>query len=94
MRVKNIKSKGTEQYLINKGFKVYRKEQINCLMGTEYYCWFEGDRRHGNESPSLIISKDTGIIWFKCAITYIQREIPDVLMRMIQDNKVEESDVL
>ena len=93
MRVKDINSKETDQYLINKGFKVYRKEQINCLSGTEYYCWFEGEHRHGNESPSLIIDKEDGEIWFKCAVTYIQREIPDVLIQMVKEDKIEESDV-
>ena len=92
MRVKNINSNETNQYLINKGFKVYKSEQINCWAGAEYYCWFNGESRHGNESPTLIIDKETGDVWFKFAVTYIQREVPDVLMQMIQEGKIEESE--
>ncbi len=93
MRVKDITSKETIQDLTDRGFQLYTSEKVGCQLGTEYYCWFGGRKRNGNESPTLMIDSQTGDIWFKQTGTYYQRRIPDVLLFMIQRGKVEESDV-
>ena len=94
MRVKDINSKETIQDLTDRGFQLYKGEKIGCQLGTEYYCWFGGKKRNGNESPTLMRDSQTGDIWFKQTVTYYQRRIPDVLLFMIQRGKIEESDVL
>lgn len=93
MRVKDITSKETIQDLTDRGFQLYKGEQIGCQLDTEYYCWFGGRKRKGNESPTLMIDTTTGDISFRQNTTYYARYIPDVLLFMIQRGKVEESDV-
>lgn len=93
MRVKDITSKETIQDLQDRGFYLYNGEKIDVLRNTSYWCWFGGRKRNGNESPTIIIDSVTGIVAMKFSTNYFLKAIPDILLYMIKNNRIEESDV-
>ena len=92
MRVKDINSKETIQDLTDRGFYLYKGEQVGCQRDETYYCYFDGKKRSGNESPTILIDTFNGRIWFKQTTTYFMRPIPDVLIDMIQDGIIEKGE--
>ena len=93
MRVKDINSQETIQDLQDRGFYLYNGLRLGCYNNKDYWCWFGGRKRNGNESPTIIIDSVTGIIAMKFSTTYFMKAIPDILLYMIKNDRIEESDV-
>ena len=93
MRVKNITSQETIQDLQDRGFYLYNGEKIGVLRYTSYWCWFGGRKRNGNESPTIIIDSETGIISMKFSTNYFMKAIPDILLDMTKNDRIEESNI-
>jgi len=87
MEVLDIDRQETIEYLKDKGFFLYNGGSIGAN-NKNYYCYFDGQKRIGNESPSICIDAETGVIYLRTPSTYFLREIPDILYIMILDKKV------
>lgn len=93
MRVKNINSKETIQDLQDRGFYMYNGVNVGCYNKIGYWCWFGGRKRNGNESPTIMIDSESGTIYMRCPTTYFMKAIPDILLYMIKEGRIEESDI-
>ena len=81
MKIKDIKNAETINALLELGFQPV---QILDWERSEVYGWFEGRKRKGKESPTLVIYKETGEIKYYMNSTWIVREIPDVLLTLFE----------
>ena len=88
MKVKNIKEKYTQDFLISLGF--VKRTDIRWSRTFEEYCYYGKEGKKGNQSPILVIEETDGTIYMWCPQTYYMREIPNVLLILIKNEMVEE----
>ena len=88
MKIANIQKQEVKDYLERLGFQ---KQEKTMWGKTEtYYCWYEGRKRVGNESPTIIISANTGIINMWMNSSFVMREIPYVIINLLEHCTIEE----
>ena len=91
LRIKNIDKDIVKYDLIRLGFQLIPANSNNRLSKSDcdIYCWFEGRGRCGNESPTLMIFGNTGIISFYMNTRYLYRALPVVLLDLFNMGMIE-----
>jgi len=98
LKVKDILNKDTQEQLEELGFQYvedfWPKDNMFGLgsdfLGSDFYCWFDGKKRKGYISPTIMINKINGVIFFYMTQSYYYRNIPSVLLEMFKRNMIEE----
>lgn len=86
MKIKHINLPYVQNLLDQLGFK--KRTQMRFGVKVSEYCYYGNGKRKGNESPTLVIDDYSGIISMWCSTTYYKREIPNVLLTLIQNDLV------
>ena len=88
MKITDIQKPEVKNYLERLGFQ--KEERIMWGETKTYYCWYEGRKRKGKESPTIIIPADTGVISMWMNSSYIMRQIPHVIINLLEHCNIEE----
>ena len=88
MTIVDIEKQEVKDKLLELGFQ---KEERTFWGSKEvFYCWYEGKKRKGREAPTIMISDADGTINYWMNSSYIMREIPGIIIILLEIFTIEE----